>query len=290
MGHFFGVLIILLSCITAFGSRSEASSSALRCSGVYGASTQLSSYMINYHNELSISPAYYQNRDHARFQQLATLPRYLNANSKQALAQVLAENDLSGYQNQIKHISAAELQLIQERPLPSNPLFGQGRERHVYFVDLPLDTLLPSKKLELLNKLKAYVGPGSILIFTSNVHSNKSQDIDSDLKYLRQPEQLDFLARPLSDLGLMEYGEIQIHWDWIAFSYVARYVVTRNIPAGLPYSHLYVGDSIMLLHLNYFEKEKIQHLLRQSGYKNIQFYNSLGSKTAFILAEVVSSQ
>lgn len=262
---------------------------ANQCVELYKANSFLRS-VVPFHEEMAVNSDYYKRLDPAVWQELVS-----NLNSahrkldQQVIEHGLAEMGINTRQvGAIKVISGQELDLILSKPSTQAFLQQGAAEKRIYFVDGALDSLLPNQRVQLLDKLRSHLGENAILVISSHVHASKKDDVVIDLKYYRQSQFMEFFEKPLNELGIRQYGEVEVHWDDIPHSYQVRFTLTHNIPQHLNPLKLMVGDSIILFQSHYFDREKTQHIYRQTGYKNFRVVHSSHSRIAFIFAETAA--
>ncbi len=258
---------------------------ANQCIEIYKTNSFLRS-VVPFHDEMAVNADYYKHQDPILWSQLVS---NLNASHRRLEQQViergLAEMGLSGRIGEVKVISAKELELIVNKAPVSSMAAQNVNKKNIYFVDGALDSLLATRRVQLLERLRSHIGENSILVISSHVHAHKKEDVVEDLKFYRQSQFVEFLEKPLIELGIRQYGEIEIHWDDIQHSYQARYTLTHNIPQALNGLKLMVGDSVILFQSHYFDRDKTQHIYRQSGFKNFHVVHNPQSRIAFIFAE-----
>lgn len=262
---------------------------ANQCVEIYQTNSFLRS-VVPFHDEMAVNSDYYKRLDANVWQDLVS-----NLNSahrkleQQVITQGLAEMGIDAHQvGPIKIISGQELDLIISKSAMPPSLPQSSSEKRIYFIDGALDSLMPIQRAQLLDKLRGHLGENAILVISSHVHAIKKEDVAIDLKYYRQSKFMDFFEKPLFEMGIRQYGEVEVHWDDIAHSYQVRFTLTQNIPQQLNALKLMVGDSIILFQSHYFDREKTQHIYRQTGFKNFRVVHASHSRIAFIFAETTA--
>lgn len=261
-----------------------------QCVELYKANSFLRA-VVPFHEELAVNSDYYKRLNLEIWQELVS-----NLNSthrkldQQILTQGLNEMGVGDRRiGSIKIITKQELDLILSKPvLTSFQEKSSNEDKRIYFVDGALDSLMSNQRVQLLSKLRSHIGENAILVVSTQAHAIKKEDVAIDLKYYRQSRFMDFLEKPLYEIGIRQYGDVEVHWDDIAHAYQVRFTLTHNLPKNLNTLKLMVGDSVVLFQSHYFDREKTHHIYRQNGYKNFRVIHNLNSRIAFIFAETIA--